>query len=631
MDPIDALSPHVAWVLMASFLVALMQAGFTCLESGFVRAKNSINVAVKNLVDFCLSAVLFTVFGYQLMFGPSLGGWTGPVVPIRYEALSPADITFFIFQLMFCGTAATIISGAVSERMRFSGYVMVTVITAGLIYPVVGHWIWNGVAAGAPGGWLGKMGFLDFAGSTVVHSVGGWVSLAAVLVIGPRLGRFGSDGRRIEGHNLPMSVLGVFLLWIGFFGFNGGSTLALNREVPLIVANTALAGAAGGLAGLALSWRVYGHPSVDGIINGVVAGLVGICASCNLIGEVDALVIGLVAGVIAVMGIWAMAILEIDDVMGVVPAHLFAGIWGTVALALFVDPALLPAGDRWSQLGIQVLGIVAVGAFVMPFCWLTFKLLDRFIPFRVTAEQERMGLNVAEHDATSSVLDLITQMDWQARSGDFSRKVAVEPESEAAPMARFYNAVLEKFAIETQRRQEALERLNQLATTDPLTGLPNRRAFFDNVRRDLAAARRNDRAGALMYLDLDGFKAVNDGLGHEAGDQLLRQVAMRLSAVLRESDVLARLGGDEFALLLSDIRSADAAEHVAEKVVGLVHEPFELAQGQALIGVSVGIALFGGADQVEDVEAVLQRADHAMYDAKLAGKGTWRTAPAPKS
>ncbi|CAA7613511.1 ammonium transporter [Magnetospirillum sp. UT-4] len=624
MSPSDALSPHIAWVLMASFLVALMQAGFTCLESGFVRAKNSINVAIKNLVDFCISSILFTLFGYQLMYGASVGGWFGLPVLVRYEGMNPGDITYFIFQLMFCGTAATIISGAVSERMRFVGYALVTVVTAGVIYPLVGHWVWNGAAQGTLQGWLGRMGFVDFAGSTVVHSVGGWVSLAAVLVIGPRLGRFGPTGHRIEGHNLPMSVLGVFLLWFGFFGFNAGSTLALNQEVPLIVANTALAGAAGGMAGLGLSWWGRKHPTVDGIVNGVIAGLVAICASCNAVGELDSIAIGLVAGLLAVVGIWVLELVEVDDVMGVVPAHLFAGIWGTLAFALFADPARLPAGDRFAQFGVQALGVVAVGLFVLPLCWGLFRLIDRWMPFRVTPEQERIGLNVAEHNATTSILELVTQMDWQARTGDFSRKVAVELETEAAEIARYYNAVLDKFMVETERRQQALERLNQLATTDPLTGLPNRRAFFDQVRRGLAAARRTGRDGAVMYLDLDGFKAVNDSMGHEAGDALLRQVAARLSKVLRETDMLARLGGDEFALLLAEIHAPADAEHVAEKLVEVLHEPFDLPQGTALIGVSVGVAMFGQGDPHDDVEAVVKRADHAMYDAKLAGKGTWR-------
>lgn len=288
--PLEPLSLHVAWVLLAAFLVAVMQAGFTCLESGFVRAKNSINVAIKNLIDFCISSLLFTLFGYSLMFGPSHGGWIGDFSLAHYDAMDARESAFFLFELMFCGTAATIISGAVSERMRFVGYVIVTVVIAGVIYPIAGHWAWNGLQFGQTTGWLAALGFMDFAGSTVVHSVGGWISLAAIVVVGPRIGRFGEGGHRIEGHNLPMSVLGVFLLWFGFFGFNGGSTLAFDKTVPLIVANTALAGAAGGLGGMLLDWAILRHPSVGGIVNGTVAGLVAICAGCNVIGEGAAIV-----------------------------------------------------------------------------------------------------------------------------------------------------------------------------------------------------------------------------------------------------------------------------------------------------------------------------------------------------
>lgn len=620
-----ALSLDVAWVLIASFLVASMQAGFTCLESGLVRSKNSINVAIKNLVDFCISSVLFTLFGFQLMFGPSLDGLIGAFAPASYESMSPDRVAFFIFQLMFCGTAATIISGAVAERLRFIGYVMITVLSAGVIYPVVGHWIWNSAPSGELTGWLGAMGFMDFAGSTVVHSVGGWISLAAILILGPRIGRFGLGGHHIEGQNLPMAVLGVFLLWVGFFGFNGGSTLALNSWVPLIVANTALSGAAGGLIGLMISWRMRGHASVDAIINGTISGLVAICAGCNVVGEIGAILIGLGAGALAIGSLYLMEKMQIDDAIGAVPSHLVAGVWGTLAVALFASPEYLMGGSRLEQMQIQLVGIGAVGLFAFPLSYITFYAVNLFWPMRVSAEDERIGLNIAEHAATTSILDLVTQMDWQARTGDFSKHVDVENETEAHQIATFYNVVLDKFQLETGRRQEALERLTELASTDVLTGLPNRRVYFDLVRRSIASCNRNGRQGAVMYMDLDGFKKINDDMGHDAGDALLKQVALRLLACVRESDLVARLGGDEFALLIGEVETLDALEHVAEKLIETVSEPFALKQGEANIGVSVGIAVFGGSKSArEDVETVIKRSDNAMYDAKLSGKGTWR-------
>lgn len=626
-----ALSQDATWVLLTSFLVALMQAGFTCLESGFVREKNSINVAIKNLLDFCVSSVLFTLLGYQIMFGQTTGGWFGAFAPVHMDAQSPDMIAFFIFQLMFCGTAATIISGAVSERMRFSGYMVVATLTAGVFYPIAGHWIWNGLPGGEAHGWLGALGFIDFAGSTVVHSVGGWVALSAILVIGPRIGRFGPEGRRIEGHNLPMAVLGVFLLWFGFFGFNGGSTLALNEAVPRIVLNTALAGAAGGLAGMALSWGLSGYPQIDRIVNGVIAGLVSICASCHLVGETAALAIGLGAGAIVVLTTWILEVVEIDDVIGAVPSHLGAGIWGTLAVAIFAPADTLPAGGHWAQLGIQALGVAAVGAFTFGASYVLFAAVNRVLPFRVSARDERIGLNVAEHKATTSLLDLITQMDNQARMGDFSRAIEVEPETEASRIAVFYNAVLDRFHIETRRRHEALERMVELANVDALTGLANRRRFFDGLGRAVSQVRRNGGRGALLYIDLDGFKPVNDTHGHDAGDALLKQVAARLKAQTREHDLVARLGGDEFALLAGDIGDDAAARRVAEKVIATLAEPFLLdGLGEPVfIGASVGVAVFGGAGaEGDDPEAITRRADDAMYDAKLAGKGTWRLAAA---
>ncbi len=628
----DALSPHIAWVLVASFLVALMQAGFTCLESGFVRAKNSIHVAIKNLVDFCISAVLFTLFGFAIMFGPTVDGLYGLPGLVAYETMTPQQVTFFIFQIMFCGTATTIIAGAVSERMRFVGYIAVTVVIAGVIYPLVGHWIWNGIDQGQANGWLGRMGFVDFAGSTVVHSVGGWVSLSAILIIGPRIGRFGPHGHRIEGHNLPMAVLGVFLLWFGFFGFNGGSTLALSGQVPVIVANTALSGAASGLAGMVVSWIISRRPGVDAIVNSTVAGLVAICASANLVGALDSLLIGAGAGIISVLGLHLLERLSIDDVIGAVPSHLFAGVWGTLAVALFASPADLPAGDRIGQLGVQAAGIAAVGLFSIVVSYVLFRIMDLMFSFRVDAQAERVGLNVAEHAASTSLLDLITQMDRQAQTGNFKSDVEVEPETEASRIATFYNAVLRKFRTETQRRQDALDRLAKLAATDTLTNLHNRRSFFESMRRAQAASQRNQRQGAILFLDLDGFKAVNDGMGHDAGDALLIQVAKRIVASVRENDMVARLGGDEFALLVDEIDSLDGLTALADKLVVTIREPFQLPQGIATIGASVGVAVFGGSKaQRESPEAIVQRADSAMYEAKLAGKGAWRLSEAPMS
>ncbi len=618
----DVFSGDLLWVLLCAFLVALMQAGFTCLESGMVRAKNSINVALKNLVDFCISFALFGLFGFALMFGTSWDGLIGTSGFVLGGVHTSWDMGFFFFEAMFCGTATTIVSGAVAERMRFGGYAVTAVVLSGFIYPVIGHWAWQQGNEHSAAGWLAETGFIDFAGSTVVHSVGGWVALAAMLIIGPRLGRFGEHGRPVEGHSLPTATLGVFLLWFGWFGFNGGSTLALSEKIPLIVTNTALAGATGGIAGTAISWLIWRMPLPDRVMNGVIAGLVAITAGCHMVSPVSASLIGFIGGLIALFGATLLERLEIDDAIGAVPAHLFAGIWGTLALALFARDGSLPVGvSPGEQFLIQLEGVVVIGLYAFGGSYLLLGLVNRLLPLRVSASGERIGLNIAEHGATSSLFDLISQMHHQARSGDFSRPVEVEAETEADQIATFYNAVLEKFNLETSRRQMAMQKLSQLAHYDTLTGLPNRRAFFEAVKHVLEKSRRHDQTAALLYFDLDGFKQVNDDFGHEAGDQVLKEVARWISTCLRETDVFARLGGDEFALVLEQLADPEKdVRTVADKVIECIGGPYELGDSTASIGISIGIVLFRGI-QGETPNRLIQQADQAMYAAKLAGKG----------
>lgn len=618
-----SIDPNIMWVLMCSFLVALMQAGFTCLETGFVRNKNSINVAVKNLVDFCISSTLFTLVGYTLMFGESFGGFIGH---IRFLDLAGSDldtISFYIFQLMFAGTSATIISGAVAERMKFSGYIVVTALMSVLVYPVCGHWIW---ASGPEGmtGWLGRLGFMDFAGSTVVHSVAGWCALAAVIIIGPRLGRFGKHGKQIDGHNLPIAVLGVFLLWFGFFGFNGGSTLALNEQVPMIIANTTLAGAAGGISAMGLSWFYYKMPKVEHLINGVVAGLVAICAGCNVFSEIAGLIVGFGAGLLCV---WSMRLLEkmsVDDVIGAVPAHLVAGVWGTLAIAFFapVEHFALASG-RFEQFGIQFIGVSAVGIYSFSIVYLLMKLLEGVVHFRVSEDAERIGLNISEHGATTSLIELISQMDIQAKSGDFARPVDIEPETEAGHIATFYNSVLEKFHIESVRRQQAVDELYKLANYDALTSLVNRRYFYDLTEKAISRAKRSGRKMGLLFMDLDGFKRVNDMLGHGAGDELLVQVAERGLELLRESDVIGRIGGDEFCIIVENLESEKDLEVLAKRLIKSISATYDLQAARANIGLSVGIAVYDGTDGDMDTESMMQMADKAMYTIKTGPKGSY--------
>jgi Amt family ammonium transporter len=436
----------IAWVLVSSVLVLVMQAGFLCLEAGSTRSKNSINVALKNLSDFALASLLFALFGYSIMFGATSAGWFGHLAFFGDSQLDPGTATFFVFEVMFCGTATTIVSGAVAERMRFGGYLMVAAVLSGLIYTVFGHWAWNGLDGSPTLGWLRELGFVDFAGSTVVHGVAGWSALALVVILGPREGRFNRDGgaRRIPGHNLPFAMLGALLLWIGWLGFNGGSALALDDRVPGILANTVLAGSAGLMAALASSWLRLGRSDVMSVLNGSLAGLVAITAGCHAVSPTSAIVIGAVGGLVMEAGTLVLERARIDDVVSVIPVHAMAGAWGTLAVALFGDPALLGTGlGRLDQFGVQCLGVGACFLWSFGVTYLVFRTADRVRPLRVTARAEQLGLNVTEHGETTELLDLLVGLETQAATGDLSLRVAVEPFTEVGQIASRYNRVMD--------------------------------------------------------------------------------------------------------------------------------------------------------------------------------------------
>lgn len=434
------------WVLLCSGLVFIMQAGFMCLESGLTRSKNSINVAIKNLIDFGLSVALFWAFGFALMFGSSYQGLIGQDHFFFNSDLDPFLAAFFLFQAMFCGTATTIVSGAVAERMKFRAYLVTSAVISGLIYPIFGHWAWNGANTGEFLGWLGKLGFVDFAGCSVVHSVGGWVSLAALLIVGPRTGRFPPNElpAKIHGSNLPLSVLGALILWLGWFGFNGGSTLALNEQVAPIIVDTVLAGVAGMISGLVFGWIFRGIPDVELLINGSLAGLVAITASCHLVTAPSAVAIGAIGSLVAIAVDDLLVKLHIDDAVGAIPVHLGAGIWGTLAVALFGDLDRLGTGlSRIQQLQIQVLGIICCFILAFGLAYLILHIVNRFFPLRVAAADELVGLNVSEHQAKTEILDLFRVMDSQAKTQDLTLRVPVEPFTEVGQIAERYNQVMD--------------------------------------------------------------------------------------------------------------------------------------------------------------------------------------------
>lgn len=395
------------WILLAAFLVFFMQAGFGMLEAGLVRSKNAANIIMKNLLDFCFAALGYFIFGYAIMYGAGnlffgASGWFLVGAESAVEGV-PLEAVW-LFNAVFAGTAATIVAGAVAERMRFVSYLAYSFLISAFIYPVVGHWVWGG-------GWLAELNFHDFAGSTVVHGVGGMSALVGAWMLGARFGRFSADGASnvIAGHNMPLVGIGVFILWFGWFGFNAGSTLGFGdpQLVARVALNTTLAPSTAAIAAMLIAWIWFGKPDLTIALNGALAGLVGITAPCAVVGPQAALLIGAVAGVLVVLGIDWLNRLRIDDPIGAVPVHALCGIWGTIAVGLFGQAVLgSPAnglfyGGGFGQLGIQCLGVLACLSFTGIAMWVVFKVIDVTIGLRVSHETELRGLDIDEHGMES--------------------------------------------------------------------------------------------------------------------------------------------------------------------------------------------------------------------------------------
>ncbi len=403
------LNLNTLWMVIAAGMVFLMQAGFCLLELGLVRAKNTINVIMKNFLDMSIAFAGFLFVGSALMFGDSVGGFIGSSG--FWLSAFPAEHPFWgfwIFQVMFASAAATIASGAMAERTKFVGYLIFSVFMTMLIYPTLGHWVWGSYggayAMGGDQGWLEAMGFKDFAGSTVVHGVGGAAALAGIIVIGPRKGRFGKSGRArfIPGHNLPLAALGTFILWFGWFGFNGGSTLVSDAGVARVLVNTAVAGALGSLMSMIAFWITQGRSDLGIALNGALGGLVAVTACADIVSPALAAGVGMIAGLIANSGGTLLEKLGLDDVVGAVPVHLFNGIWGTLCVALFNE-------DGFS---INILGIQALGAFLIPTVsfaasYMVFRFADAVVGMRATEEEQEDGLDAAEH-AANAYPDFVT-------------------------------------------------------------------------------------------------------------------------------------------------------------------------------------------------------------------------------
>ena len=408
------------WVLIAGMLVFFMNLGFAMVESGFARAKNCVNIISKNFIVFAVATLAFLIVGWGLMYGDGnaflgykgllfLGGAdnspaTGDAYQGVYSAMSWTGVPLlakFFFQLVFAGTAATIVSGAVAERIKYVSFIVFSFIMVAFVYPIIGHWIWGG-------GWLAQLGFWDFAGSTVVHSVGAWAALAGVLVLGPRIGKYTKDGkvRPILGHSMTSAMIGCFVLWLGWFGFNPGSTMAADpTAISRIVVTTNIAAAAGALLATLVAWRLLGKPDVGMTINGALAGLVGITASCAYVSVGSSLIIGAVAGALVVVGVLALDKLRLDDPVGAIAVHGIGGVFGTLAVGLFAQDKFMPGttgnglffGGGVGLFVDQLVGVAAVGATVFVVSLAAWLAIKATLGVRVTEEEEIEGLDIGEH------------------------------------------------------------------------------------------------------------------------------------------------------------------------------------------------------------------------------------------
>jgi Amt family ammonium transporter len=399
------------FVLLAGVLVFFMNAGFAMLEAGLCRAKNAVNILAKNFVVFAVASIAFWVVGFGLMFGDGtpffgLNGWmlggadNSPATADAYRGVFtalnwtgvPLPAKFF-FQLVFAGTAATIVSGAVAERVKFVTFIVFSFVLVAVVYPIGGHWAWGG-------GWLSAMGFVDFAGSTVVHSVGGWAALAGVLVLGPRLGKYFADGsvKPIPGHSMALATLGTLVLWLGWFGFNPGSAMAADAGVISSVAvNTNMAAAAGCLAATVTAWLALGKPDLSMILNGTLAGLVAITAGCSVVGAGSSLLIGLIAGVLVVYAVLFFDKVKVDDPVGAISVHLVNGVFGTLAVGLFATEGGLFFGGGIAMLLKQVYGVLAFGVMAFGLSMVAWLALKMTMGVRVSADEENEGLDTGEH------------------------------------------------------------------------------------------------------------------------------------------------------------------------------------------------------------------------------------------
>jgi Amt family ammonium transporter len=396
------LNINIVWTCIAAFLVFFMQPGFAMVECGFTRAKNAVNILMKNLMDFSVGTIVFFFVGFGLMFGVSNGVFGTSLFGLgSVEPGADWSWTFLIFQTVFAATAATIVSGAMAERTKFVSYLLYSVFITLIIYPVFGKWAWGSLLLGDAGaGWLENLGFLDFAGSSVVHSVGGWLGLAGAIMLGPRLGKYDPNGKpkAITGHNIPLAALGVFILWFGWFGFNSGSTTTGEGSIGYIAVTTNIAAAAAAISAMFTAWVIMKKPDASMALNGALAGLVSVTAPCDGVSPMGALAIGIIGGILVVLSVMFIdKVLKVDDPVGAVSVHGVCGLWGTLSCGLFNMESGLFYGGGLKQLGVQAIGAGTVFVWAFGLGLVLFFVLSKTVGLRVSTEEELKGLDIGEH------------------------------------------------------------------------------------------------------------------------------------------------------------------------------------------------------------------------------------------